>query len=201
MYEQYMQDLLGVRLAPHQNTYENFETNMGCCTQMNNFNQNNYMSDEFLQVRPIMENRYEDLEKCYPDIYRIVYPMVRKICMQNTRPVNEELIDEMTKEIYNNIETGDIVNININVENSTFQNNREQQNRNENIAKENSSSEKRNIERINVENRQFNTPLNDLIRILIIRELIGRPGGGINNPPPRPRPPMNRPPRPPMPRF
>ena len=45
---------------------------------------------------------------------------------------------------------------------------------------------------------QRNTGLNDLIRILLIRELLGRPGfPGQGGRPPRPRPP--RPPmRPPM---
>ena len=45
-----------------------------------------------------------------------------------------------------------------------------------------------------------NFMLNDLIRILLIRELLGRPGG-MRPPFPQPRPP--RPPmnRPPMPRY
>ena len=46
--------------------------------------------------------------------------------------------------------------------------------------------------------RQRNTGLNDLIRILLLRELIGRPGFPGFRPPRPPPPPPPRPPRPPM---
>ena len=103
-----------------------------------------------------------ELENCYPEIYTIVYPMVQRACSQNTRPITRELIDNMTDEIYFAIEDKEML---------------------ENRNKE-EKGEDRQIRR--------NTNLNDLIRILILRELLGRPGfpGG--------RPPRPRPPRPPM---
>ena len=104
----------------------------------------------------------QELENCYPEIYTIVYPMVQRACSQNTRPITRELIDNMTDEIYFAIEDKEMI--------------------------ENRNKEEKG------EDRQIrsNTNLNDLIRILILRELLGRPGfpGG--------RPPRPRPPRPPM---
>ena len=136
IYEEYMRSVLGYQ---PMNTYDMNYNNM----EMNT-----------IQI--------QELENCYPEIYRIIYPMVQKACNQNTRPITRELIDNMTDEIYFAIEDKELI---------------ENRNKDESL-----------------ENRQIrrNTNLNDLIRILILRELLGRPGfpGG--------RPPRPRPPRPPM---
>lgn len=148
IYEQYMRSVLGYQ--PMNNTYNMYYDNweMPDMNAMNN-----------IQI--------QELESCYPDIYRIVYPMVQRACNQNTRPITRELIDNMTDEIYFAIEDKEML---------------------ENRDKEDTSkiTEDRQIRR--------NTNLNDLIRILILRELLGRPGFPGGRPP---RPPMN-PPRPPM---
>lgn len=146
LYEEYMRNVLGYQ-PMNNHTY-------GYGMNFENFEMANMSSTNTVQMR--------ELEDCYPEIYRIIYPMVQKACNQNTRPLTRELIDSMTEEIYFAIEDKDMI---------------------ENREKE----EKK-------ENRQIrrNTNLNDLIRILILRELLGRPGfpGG--------RPPFPRPPRPPM---
>ncbi len=160
MYEDYMQNLLGIQMNPYQDTYE------------------------YLSRNTAMMDNSVDLEECYPEIYRIIYPMVRSACMRNTRTVTRELIDEMTQDIYSNIETGDIINLNINIDNS--------ENRDTSEVKKDDKVRQ-------VENRQFNRPLNDLIRILLIRELLGRPNFGRPNPP-RTMPPRPNPPRPIQPR-
>ena len=94
--------------------------------------------------------------------------MIQRSCNQNTRSITRELIDSMTDEIYFAIEDKEML---------------------ENRNKEEKSTQL-------TEDRQIrrNTNLNDLIRILIIRELLGRPGFPGGRPP---RPPV-RPPRPPM---
>lgn len=141
IYEEYMRTVLGYQ---PMNTYDmNYDQWV-----MPNMNATNTI-------------QMQELENCYPDIYRIVYPMIQKACGQNTRPVTRELIESMTDEIYFAIEDKEMI---------------------ENRDKE--AAEDRQIRR--------NTNLNDLIRILILRELLGRPGfpGG--------RPPRPRPPRPPM---
>lgn len=144
IYEQYMRNVLGYQ-AMNNNTYDMYYDNwdMSNMAAMNNI-------------------QMPELENCYPEIYTIVYPMVQRACIQNTRPITRELIDNMTDEIYFAIEDKEML---------------------ENRNKE-EKGEDRQIRR--------NTNLNDLIRILILRELLGRPGfpGG--------RPPRPRPPRPPM---
>ena len=144
IYEQYMRNVLGYQ-AMNNNTYDMY---------YDNWDMSNMVSMNNIQM--------QELENCYPEIYTIVYPMVQRACIQNTRPITRELIDNMTDEIYFAIEDKEML---------------------ENRNKE-EKGEDRQIRR--------NTNLNDLIRILILRELLGRPGfpGG--------RPPRPRPPRPPM---
>ena len=144
IYEEYMRSVLGYQpMNAYGMDYDNWE--------MSNMN-----AMDTIQM--------QELENCYPDIYRIVYPMIQKTCSQNTRPITRELIDNMTDEIYFAIEDKEMLQ------------NREKEEKTEN----------RQIRR--------NTNLNDLIRILILRELLGRPGFPGGRPP---RPPA-RPPRPPM---
>ena len=148
IYEEYMRSVLGYQ--PMNNTYDM-----------------NYDYWEMPNMTAMNVIQIQELENCYPDIYRFVYPMIQKACNQNTKPITKELVDSMTDEIY------------FAIEDKEMQDNRQKEEK----------SEDRQIRR--------NTNLNDLIRILILRELLGRPGfpdfpGGRP-----PRPPM-RPPRPPM---
>ena len=111
----------------------------------------------------IYENSYSmtnpELEACYPEIYKVVYPMITNACARNTKPITSSLVDELTDEIYSAIETN----------------------------KENRR-----------EDRQYrNSGLQNLIKILLIRELLGRPGNNF----PGNRPPMPPPSRPPRPYF
>ena len=46
-----------------------------------------------------VQNTSTDLESLYPEIYKIVYPMVKKVCMQKTKPISEEMLDDMVNEI------------------------------------------------------------------------------------------------------
>lgn len=149
-YEEYMRSVLGYQ--PMRND-----------TYGMNFEMTNMLSINSAQIR--------ELEDCYPEIYRIVYPMIQKACSQNTRPITREVIDSMTEEIYYSIEDKEMIE------------NREKEEKHEN----------RQIRR--------NTNLNDLIRILILRELLGRPGfpGGRPPRPMPPRPPMRPPMGPPRP--
>ena len=89
MYEDYMQNILGYRMNPQAN--------------MNTYEQYNMQGDEWQQYdnyMPMMQqgsqmtsNMNIDLESCYPEIYKIVYPMVRNVCMRNTEPITEEVIE------------------------------------------------------------------------------------------------------------
>ncbi len=198
-YEEYIRSILGYPSASANmnnyanNSYNNMEGNM-----FSNQNSNNQL-----------------LEECYPEIYKIVYPMVVKSCRNNTKPLTRELIEDMTDEIYMAVENdhNEIgINITLNNEVKTSNttntantinttNNRAMQNRNTNYSPSQNARKEINKEiaepKKEVENRgedrQFrNRNLRDLIQILLIRELLGRPGG------PAMRPPMPPPQRPPF---
>lgn len=217
MFDEYMQNMLGENYFPYQYTYEpmsrntyfnnqlqdydqynlgsNFNYNYSCtCDYPYNCNQNFYS-----------RNIVQDIENMYPEIYNIIYPMIQKACMQNNKPVTEDVLEEMTNDIYSNIEADNIFNLNITVENRSENNSvNKSTNKYENTilnSSKNSSSENKE----NREYRQDNNPIRDLIRILLIREFLGeRPSSRPPRPPRPPFPPTPgpfppRPPRPPMP--
>lgn len=137
----------------------------------------NMYEDEYMYYQMPYEmqarnNNYEinnKIEELYPEIYITINPMVKsaieKYNITNTT-CTKEILDRMTEEIYTNIETSEMAL------------NREADNTN-NRAKE---TENRQI------SRQNNRILKDLIRILILTNLINRR---------RPRPsPYYRPPYP-----
>lgn len=173
-YEEYIRSILG---------YPNYNSNNSSCCE-NDYNPN------MVSQRSNENNR--QLEACYPEIYKVVYPMVNKACSSNTKPVTSELIDELTDEIYAAVENDTEINININLTNEI------QSSGNRNTSSRVKTETAKKISQNRGEDRQFrNRGLQDLIRILLIRELLGRPGGFPGN---RPAFPPNRPPmRPPFP--
>lgn len=129
-----------------------------------------------------------EIERLYPEIYKTVYPMVCKACTQYNGEITEEFVERLTNEVYNNLET-------------------EQGVRSEQTKTTTKQTTLKNETRKEEETRQRrpNNTLRDLIRILIIRELLGMPNRpGRPRPPfpggpgPAPRPPIG--PRPPFPR-
>lgn len=187
-YEDYMRQVLGYPIND-PNIYETYD----------------YRNDQMSQ---------DTYSEYYPDIYRLVYPMVCKVCETNTQPITKELIEKMTDEVYMAIEdTSTTVNIRVNVpkaeENRIGNSNvnrgnneetRTSKTRTERTSKNVSGSvENREVKTANsqpVESREStradetrfsNSTLRDLIKILILNQIFGN----------RPRPP--RPPRPPFP--
>ena len=116
----------------------------------------------------------QQLKNYYPEVYKVLQPMVTKLCMENTNELTQEEIERMTDEIYTSFE------------NSETPEKGNQENRQENR---------------NVRDRSL---MRDLIKILILQELLGnsRPPKRPPNWRPNPRPPFgpNFPvgPRPPM---
>ena len=146
-------------------------------------------------------NTYEqDISKYeifYPDIYKIVYPMVCKRCLNVQGEITDDLVESITNEIYEAVEKDEEQEdkketINYNYY-SNFKNYRNY--RNISNVEEN---------KVHRETRQRNYLLNDLIKILVLRELIGsgRRPPRLPEPPSPPRPgdfppppPPGRPPR------
>lgn len=176
-FDDYIRSILG---------YPNINNTMYPETTMSNYNMNNY------NMFPSNVNT-QDLEECYPDIYRIVYPMITNRCSRIEEPVTRDLVDRLTEEIYSAIEVNNENTVNINVQNDIGT-----LNANRSKTSDTLSSKRESTQKQDRQDRQFrNQTLRDLIRILIIRELLGRPG----NRPPRPPFPGGRPPfpgRPPM---
>ena len=205
MYEEYMQNFFNYPIGGYRNTYEqyaqdgcgiNYEPRYGFEMVENypySYNPN-YIQGNTQNYQN--RNTSQELEDLYPEIYKIVYPMVRKVCAKNNyRGYSKNEVDRMVEEVYSNIEVNDAVELNITLNNDVRGTSKD--NNSEKDARENENrGEKRQIRR--------NSGLNDLIRILILRELLGRPGcfGPNCRPGIGPRPPMPpRPPRPPFPRY
>lgn len=137
-----------------------------------------------------------ELENSYPEIYKIVYPMVAKKC-DNMRgeTITKDDIQNMTDEIYYALETKNETRVNINLTNDVST---------KNITRTESRRPDVKISETkgdNSEKRQINSGLRDLIQILLIRELLNRRRPPFRppmpNPPgPGPRPPMRPPFRP-----
>ena len=92
VYEEYMRNVLGYEPIRYRDTYD--------------AEYNDYMNYSNFNMPQQVESNLEvsRLESCYPDIYNLVYPMVKKACSQNNRALSSDLVDELTNEIYNAIE-------------------------------------------------------------------------------------------------
>ena len=184
-YDDYIRSILGYPPARnYEDSYQDYRNqNMSM-----NYNMNSNMNTNYMNTTSDM-----DLESCYPEIYKIVYPMVCKKCDSVRMPVTNDDIQNMTDEIYFALEGRAEVQLNINLGNEV----RSSETSNTKIAK---TSDKKPDIKIsetssqNRETRQFNRNLRDLIQILLIRELLRR---RRRRPPmPGPRPPMRPPFRP-----
>ena len=83
-----------------KSAYEEYMKNVLGYNTVSNYNRSN----EYYDVNNLDYELAEiNLEDMYPEIYRTVYPMVQKAYNTNTRDFTEELIEELTQDIYNNI--------------------------------------------------------------------------------------------------
>lgn len=174
----------------YNETYDEYIRSILGYPTVNSYNYQDYNRNNF-------ETRSEiELEKCYPEIYKIVYPMVTKKCNNARTNLNSEDIENMTDEIYYALEERNEIQLNINLTNDV----RTTEIQNERTVKVADKKPevkiKENIEEKR-ETRQINRGLRDLIKILLIRELLNRPQRP-RPPMPGPRPPVRPPMRPPF---
>lgn len=155
--------------------YQNYEDYMRAVLGYAN-NEPNYTYDSYYPR--VEQSQYDEIENLYPDIYRIVNPIVEDVCNRNrNKPMTEELIRTMTDEVYNSVEGSSGVQVNVQVKTEL---------KNGDVRNPNVKAK----EPLEQETRQKNFLLNDLIKILIIKNLLK------NRPPRRPPFPGNRPPFP-----
>ena len=198
-YDDYIRSILGY---PTNNQFEQYNQEI---PQYQGYQE--YRNPTYNTNINISGNNIE-LEKNYPEIYKIVYPMVTKKC-ENVRleTFSKDDIENMTDEIYYALEEKQETRVNINLTNNisnTKGPNSPSASTSTNIAKAENRRTDVKIAQTNTENRekrQINRGLRDLIKILLIRELLNRPRPPFRppmpNPPgPGPRPPMRPPFRP-----
>lgn len=201
----------------YNETYDEYIRNILGYSTKNQFEQYNYEPQEYQDYQEYRNPTFNtninisgnnvEIENSYPEIYKIVYPMVSKKC-DNMRGVNitRDDIENMTNEIYYALESQNETRVNINLSNdvnkkistsaniSTTPKNSRVENRKTDVKISETVGE-------NNEKRQINGGLRDLIQILLIRELLNRRRPPFRppmpNPPgPGPRPPMRPPFRP-----
>lgn len=201
----------------YNETYDDYIRNILGYSTKNQFEQYNYEPQEYQDYQEYRNPTFNtninisgnnvEIENSYPEIYKIVYPMVSKKC-DNMRDVNitRDDIENMTNEIYYALESQNETRVNINLSNDV--NKKISTSANVSATPKNSRVENRKpdvkiSETVgeNNEKRQINGGLRDLIQILLIRELLNRRRPPFRppmpNPPgPGPRPPMRPPFRP-----
>ena len=195
-YDDYIRSILGY---PVRNQFDQF--NQG---QQEYQGYQEYRNPTFNTNINISGNNVE-LENSYPEIYKIVYPIVTKKC-ENVRSetFSKSDIENMTDEIYYALEEKQEKRININLTNNMSSTKAQNNSAVSTSAKVENKRPDVKISQKAIENsekRQINSGLRDLIQILLIRELLNRPRPPFRppmpNPPgPGPRPPMRPPFRP-----
>lgn len=165
-YDEYIRSILGY---PARNQFDQFNQE-----QQEYQGYQEYRNPTFNTNINISGNNVE-LENSYPEIYKIVYPMITKKC-ENVRESNitKDDIENMTDEIYYALESKNETQVNI------------------------KKRPEVKVSETTGEKRQLKGGLRDLIQILLIRELLNRRRPPFRppmpNPPgPGPRPPMRPP--------
>lgn len=156
-YEDYMRNTLnysgmGSPMGMQGTSCPNMNCQNMCITPYSNMSSNQMM----------WQDSSCDLERMYPDSYRVVYPMVVSTCRNVSMPVTEDMIDRMTDDIYDRAVADGRINVDISVELET---------------REDSKEEDRQMINRPPRRRRRNRFFRDLIRILLLRELIGRRPG------------------------
>ena len=170
-YEDYMRNFLGYSNSDVYRMDNMNPMGMNNMLNMNNMGMNsiNTMGNMGMNNMGMNMSGDDDIERLYPEVYRVVYPMVCSSCDRIQFPgttVNDEMITRMTNDIYDQVEADGRIKIEVNVTTE---------------VRETSSNSDSSIE-TRQRRRPRNRFLNDLIRILLLRELSrrrrfpGRPG-------------------------
>jgi len=172
-YEDYMRSVLGYPIE-NQDTYR-----MNCFEDTQNY------------VMPYQNTK--ELEDCYPEIYKMINPIVCEVCDKYGTSITRDMIENMVEEVYQKIEINNEILIKINIDNRSNEKiveNRVNDIKQNNIKNINNEQTRKSPEVENRQRRPNNPLLRDLIRILILNRLLG---GFFPGRPPRPRPPVRPP--------
>lgn len=143
-------------------SYDDYMRSVLGCPNMNysNMNCSNMCMNNQTPYQQNMSQSCDYLETMYPDTYRVVYPMVVSACNMINTPVTEDMLDRMTNDIYDKAESDGRINIDINVGIE--------------VREENNDSKQLDNDSRQMRPRRRNRFFRDLIRILLIQELLRR---------------------------
>lgn len=189
--DSYMQDLYFYNQVPN-NTYMNsFANNMMGNTmnpnmQMMPNNMGNTMpstmqTNNQAGMFPNNTMPVQNLNNLYPSIYRIVNPVVSRVVSNNNQPITEDLLNNMTDTVFNIVE-GQVDLGDDPVQRNTTSENQSSSNTSSNMSSNNNTSSRTTETRqqqtsssqTSFRNNRNESLLRDLIRILIIKELLSR---------------------------
>ena len=165
----------------YNNPYEEYMRNSLGYNQMPMMNMN--PMTEMYEAEGNFTCNQTSVDDMYPEIYRIIYPMICKACMAVNENVTEDLVSRITNEVYTNVEHMEVAQEN----RSSSSNISTQTSKTSKSDSLNNRTTTSSVSNTRQETRQRNPLLRDLIRILVLRELIGNPGRpGPQRPPFRP---------------
>lgn len=148
-YEDYMRNVLG---------YSNMNDNTYGCNCGYNTN--------YYQDRNNSASNIERMEQMYPEVYKIINPMVCRMCDSNTQPVTEYLVEQMTDDIYDNVvnrvEIQNVINLNISTREADVDVEKNREDRSTQIQLNRSSSNLNNNLSKSVNNINTNSSMNKL---------------------------------------
>lgn len=181
----YMQDLYFYNQMPN-NTYMNsFGNNMmgyPNMQMMNNAMSNNIQPNNQMMQNPTMFSNnipVQNLNNLYPSIYRILNPVVSRVVSNNNQPISEDLLNNMTDTVFNIVE-GQVDLGNDQMQRNTQNENQSSSNTTSNTSTNNSTSSRTTETRqqsnsqTSFRNNRGESLFRDLIKILIIKELLSR---------------------------
>lgn len=181
----YMQDLYFYNQMPN-NTYMNsFGNNMmgnPNMQMMNNAMPNNIQPNNQMMQNPTMFSNnipVQNLNNLYPSIYRILNPVVSRVVSNNNQPISEDLLNNMTDTVFNIVE-GQVDLGNDQIQRNTQNENQSSSNTTSNTSTNNSTSSRTTETRqqsntqTSFRNNRNESLLRDLIKILIIKDLLSR---------------------------
>lgn len=182
--DSYMQDLYYYNQIPNSTFMNGCGNNMLGNSNMQPMMQGGIASSPnnqiFMNSGMIPNNMpIQNLSNMYPSIYRILNPVISRIVSNNNQSISEDLLNNMTDTVFNIVEG----QIDLGEDYETQGNNRtDNQSINANSSNNNSSNRGAETTRQNSQNPQTSNTrhnrndslLRDLIKILIIKELLSR---------------------------
>ena len=96
------------------NPYEDYMRNtLVYNTNPTMMNMNMYSNNQIYEDESSFGYNQVNVDNMYPEIYKIIYSMVCKACMNTNENITEDLVSRITNEIYINVENIEVTKDNI----------------------------------------------------------------------------------------